>query len=235
MSDRDKEQLPFDSTDASEQALWAQLKDLPRDEPTPHLRLGFYRALDHASSETWLGALRRKLGFENNIGWVTAAACGVFGFVLAGQLTNTDGTGPDRLASLEENVALLNRELILDRLQDANAGTRLRGVFDARASVADERIVEALLLRAAGDRVSSVRTAAIDVLGENLTASGVSGELMSLLEQSESPTVQLALVDAVLRNGSREQIDRLMELVRQDRLHPDLANHVQNSLGSETV
>lgn len=234
MSDRNKSSLPFEGGDAEEQALWSALDELPVESPPASLRRDFYRALDHASNESWWVRLGGLLGFGSNTGWLTAAACLLAGFGIAGLLDDQGSGGEDvRLAMLEENVATLNRQLILDRLLDADAGVRLKGVFDARNAVEDEEIVRALLQRASADRVPSVRSAAIDILGARLPAAGVGDELMRLLEHTESPTVQLALVDMLLRNGSRSQLDQLLALAREDRLHPDIARHVTNSLGSE--
>ena len=234
MSDRNRSNLPFDSDDPAEQELWAALRDLPGEAPSADLRRSFYKSLDDASSETLADKVRGWLGFGSNAGWVTAAACVLIGFGLAGGLDSGSTGDPERLAMLEENVALLNRELILDRLEDPNAGTRLKGVFDASAAAAnDEQVMRALLLRATDDRVPSIRTAAIDALGPSLSRAGIGEELMQLLEETESPTVQLALIDLVLRNGTRDQLDQLLELAKDNRLHPDLVRHVMNALGSE--
>ncbi len=101
-------------------------------------------------------------------GWVTATACVLIGFGAA-QLTNQSTGDQDRLVALEQNIDVLNRELILDRLQDEAAGTRLAGVYDARYVVRDDvQIAHALLQRATTDRSSSVRSAAIDALGPQL-------------------------------------------------------------------
>jgi len=238
MSDRNRSNLPFESNDPAEQQLWSELRDLPGEAPSEDLRRGFYNALDDASSETWSDTLRGWLGIGSNAGWATAAACALIGFGVAGGFQGESGSTvePQRLLLLEENVALLNRELILDRLEDAKAGTRLKGVFDARnAAVSDEQVARALLSIATEDRVPSIRAAAIDVLGPNLTAAGVGDVLMQLLEQTQSPTVQLALIDMVLRNGTGVQLDQLLEMARSGRLHQDLRRHVINSLGSETA
>ena len=154
-----------------------------------------------------------------------------------GQMLNGPGDAdPMRLAALEENVALLNRELILDRLQHATAGKRLRGVIDAASVVQDDiEIARALLLRATEDRVQSVRSAAIDALGPRLASAAVGDELVNLLENAESPLVQLALVDLVLRNGTEKQLEYLLQLAEKGRLHPDLIRHVKNSLGRKSV
>jgi len=234
MSDRHESDLPFESSDTSEQALWAALQGLPEHAPSPELRRGFYRALEEASGTPWWARLGAMLGFGSSRGWLSAAASLALGFGLALSLNGGEGSSDgDRLATLEASVAILNRELILDRLVDANAGTRLKGVFDARTASEDEQIVRALLQRAAQDRVPSVRTAAIEVLSAKLPATGVGDELMQLLDAPQSPTVQLALVDMVLRNGNREELDRLLQRARAGRLHPDIIQYLEASLGSE--
>lgn len=236
MSDRKVSELPFDSDDPQEQRLWTALADLPRREPSPELRRSFYRALEHVGAATMSGRLRSWLGFSGNAGWITAAVCLLIG-VGTGQLAGRPAPGAgDRLALLERNVALLNRELILDRLEAPSATKRLRGVIDAVGIVEqDAEIARALLVRASEDRVASIRTAAIDALAPQLATPSVGEELMILLEDARSPLVQLALVDLVLRNGTEDQLDRLLRLANEGRLHPDLVQHVRNSLGSQNI
>ena len=236
MSERKTFNLPFDSEDPAEQKLWAMLEEMPRETPSSEMRRSFYRALDHANVTSWAARLQGWLGINSSAGWLTAAACVLVGVGLGQAFHKTDSVERNRLELLEQNVALLNRELILDRMQDATAGQRLRGVIDASSVVKDDaEIARALLLRATQDCVYSVRTAAIDTLGPRLRSTAVGNELMNLLETAESPLVQLALVDLVLRNGSGRQLERLRQLANAGRLHPDLVKHVTNSLGSETI
>jgi len=236
MPDPNKPSLPFESSEAAEQQLWQALGDLPRAEPPASLRRTFYEELEKTGTRTRGARIRAWLGLSGNSGWITAAACLLIGFGAAQLVVKKDGVEPARLAALEENIALLNRQLVLDRLQNDAAGTRLLGVYDAGALVAkDDQITQALLVRATKDPSLSVRSAAIDALGSQLNSKAVGGELMSLLESAESPIVQLALVDLVLRNGNRQQLNELLRLANENRLYPDLVRHVQKSLGSTSI
>lgn len=237
MSDRKNPSLPFESSDDAEQKIWQELGNLPLAEPPADLRRSFYNELEKAGSLTWGGRIRSWLGLSNNAGWVTATACLLIGFGAA-QLATEQGNDvePDRLVALEQNIALLNRELVLDRLQDDAPGTRLLGVHAASNLVQDDaEITQALLVRASEDRSQSVRSAAIDALGPQLNSTQVGDELMSLLESASSPIVQLALTDLVLRNGNQAQLDHLLYLANEERLHPDLIRHVKKALRSETI
>jgi len=236
MSERNKPSLPFESSEPAEQALWQALADLPQAEPPARLRRGFYDELEKADSRNLSARIRAWLGLSGKAGWVTAAACLLVGFAVARIGVAPDTSASDRLAALEQNIAQLNRELVLDRLQDDDPGTRLLGVYDAGGLAQhDDVIAQALLVRASQDSSKSVRSAAIDALGPQLGSAKVGDELMSLLENAESPIVQLALTDMVLRNGNRQQLDELLRLANENRLHPDLVRHVKKSLGSETI
>jgi len=236
MSEENEFNLPFESEDAEELKLWSALEDLPREAPSADMRRSFYRELERATSSHWSERIRDWLGFSGNMGWVTATACVLIGISMGQILGESGDAEPARLQALEESVALLNRELILDRLQDSVAGKRLRGVIDAESVVQDDiEVARALLVRATEDSVQSVRYAAIDALGPSLGSASIGIEVMSLLESAESPLVQLALVDLVLRNGSNSQLEYLLQLADTGRLHPDLIKHVNKSLGRESV
>ena len=235
MNSKTPNNLPFESTDSSEAALWEALKDLPAGEPSPHLRRRFYDQLHEASVDHWTTRVSRWLGMNSGGGWVTVAACLMVGFGVAQIIDQAPAESP-RLEVLEQNLAHLQRELILDRLQDDSPGTRLRGVVDAsRVASADPVVTQALLDRATQDSSSSVRSAAIDALGSPMEAGQVGSEVMQLMENAESPIVQLALVDLVLRHGNTAQIEQLQELAEEERLHPDLVRHVNNALRRQSI
>jgi hypothetical protein len=235
MSDKKHTKLPFDGESKTEAALWDALGELPDAEPSPGLRQNFYHELEKASRPRFQDRVRDLLGFSSNAGWLTVAASVLVGLG-AGALLEKPADDGLRLAALEENVSMLNRSLILDRLENDTASKRLRGVMDA-AFIAggDTEIADALLLRATNDPVPSVRSAAIGALGTQLATPAVGKRLMDLLQQAESPLVQLALVDLVLRNGSERQINQLEHLADDGLLHPDIARHVATSLKRDLV
>jgi HEAT repeat protein len=236
MADKKVSNLPLEFDDESGRELWDALGEIEREQPSPSLRRSFHEKLEHASQGIWLDRLRASLGLRSNAGWLTATACVLVGIGVGHLTSKVEDSDGDRLAALEQNITELNRRLILDRLEDQAPGTRLRGVMDAASYAGDDvEIANALLVRATQDRVSSVRSAAIDALGASTSVSAVGEQVMDLLQKAESPIVQLALVDLVLRYGNEEQIDQLLTLAGMDRLHPDLARHVIASVQGDTA
>lgn len=234
MSEKMRSGVPFASDDAGEQQLWEELQHLERPEPPPRVRRRFYDELDKRKPvRGWRGWF----GLTGATGFATAASCLAIGLAI-GLSFNAPSPGVDQaeFTQLQEQVAVLNRNLILDRLESASASKRLLGVIEAvPLAERDAEVARALLTRAIEDRVYSVRSAAIDAIGPQLSSPQVGDELMASLEESESPLVQLALVDLVLRHGTAEQLDRLLELTDEGRLHPDVVQHVKSSVQRNPV
>lgn len=235
MSDPRKPGVPFASDDSEEQQLWQSLQDVPQAEPPPRLRRKFYDELDKVSRQTRLDRWRQWFGLAGARGFATAAACVVVG-VSVGTAWDPGAVEHEDLTDLQQQVAQLNRNLILDRLASDSPNKRLLGVIDAaRVAADDSEIAHALLTRAVDDRVYSVRAAAIDAIGPQLNTSAMGDDLMALLTKTESPIVQLALVDLVLRHGNAQQIEQLLQLTERGALHPDLAQHVKSAMGRKPV
>lgn len=230
MSEKHRTGVPFDGDDATQRQLWESLQDLPQPEPAPRMRRKFYEELDRRGPQARSASWREWFGLDGARGLATALGCAIAGLAV-GMLLRSAEVERTELADLQAQVTELNRNLILDRLENVSASKRLLGVLDA-AGVAqhDAEITRALLTRAVDDRVYSVRAAAIDAIGSSLSTPAVGHELMGLLEKSESPIVQLALVDLILRHGSAQQIEELLQLSERGVLHPELQQYVKSAV-----
>jgi hypothetical protein len=234
MSEKHRNGVPFESEDAGEQQLWRDLEQLPQEAPSPRLRRRFYDELEHADRR--LHRRRRWLGWITAPGLAAAIGCLFVGVTIGLLLRNSSAPQRAELTQLQQQVAMLNRNLVLDRLENDSASKRLLGVMEASdLAEHDPEIRRALLERAVDDRVHSVRSAAIDALGPRLGTPAVGDELMASLEKAESPLVQLALADLVLRYGNPTQLEQLLRLSERGLLHPDVAKHVKSSVSRNRV
>jgi hypothetical protein len=235
MSDKRKSGVPFESEDAGEQQLWSELENLPQDAaPSQRLRRSFYEELEHADRR--MHQRRRWLSLITAPGLAAALGCVIIGVMLGLLLRSSPAPEHTELAQLQQQVAILNRNLVLDRLDNDSASKRLLGVMEASDLAGrDPEVMRALLERAVDDRVHSVRTAAIDAIGPRVGTPAVGDELMASLEKAESPLVQLALADLVLRYGNPQQLEQLLKLSEHGRLHPDVAQHVKSSVSRNRV
>jgi hypothetical protein len=234
MSDKRKSGVPFESDDAAEQQLWSNLENLPQEVPTQRLRRRFYDELEQADRR--LHRRRRWLGWITAPGLAAAAACLFVGLMVGLLLRSPSGASHVEVAQLQQQVAILNRNLVLDRLENDSASKRLLGVIEASdLAEHDSEVRRALLERAVDDRVHSVRSAAIDAIGPRVGSPTVGDELMASLTKAESPLVQLALADLVLRYGNPQQMEQLLRLGERGALHPDVAKHIKSSVSRNRV
>jgi hypothetical protein len=234
MSETHRNGVPFESEDAGEQQLWRDLEQLPQEAPSPRLRRRFYDELEHADRR--LHRRRRWLGWITAPGLAAAIGCLFVGVTIGLLMRNSSAPQRAELTQLQQQVAMLNRNLVLDRLENDSASKRLLGVMEASdLAEHDPEIRRALLERAVDDRVHSVRSAAIDALGPRLGTPAVGDELMASLEKAESPLVQFALADLVLRYGNPTQLEQLLRLSERGLLHPDVAKHVKSSVSRNRV
>ena len=236
MSEKQSPGVRFVSEDEQEQQLWNELQKLPQAEPPARLRTRVYGEIDRIGRSTRLDRWRGWFGLQGNHGLLTALGCIVIGVFIGLASSTTESVDRSELSVLQQQVTALNRNLILDRLESDSPSKRLRGVLDAaNMAEGDTEIARALLSRAIDDRVYSVRAAAIDAIGPQLGTPDVGDELMGLLEKSESPIVQLALVDLVLRHGNPQQVDQLVSLSEHGALHPELVEYVKSAIRRKQV
>jgi hypothetical protein len=234
MSDKRKSGVPFESEDPAEQQLWSELENLPQEAPSQNLRRRFYDELEHADRRLY--RRRRWLGWITAPGMAAALGCLFVGVMIGLLLRSPPAANHAEFAQLQQQVAILNRNLVLDRLENDSASKRLLGVIEASALAEhDPEVRRALLERAVDDRVHSVRSAAIDAIGPRVGSPAVGDELMASLQKAESPLVQLALADMVLRYGNPMQMEQLLQLSERGRLHPDVAQHVKASVSRNRV
>lgn len=234
MSEKHKGGVPFESDDAGEQQLWRDLEGLPQEAPSQRLRRRFYDELEHADRR--LHRRRRWLSLLSAPALAAAMGCVFVGVMVGLLLKSPPAPQHAELAQLQQQVAILNRNLVLDRLENDSASKRLLGVIEASDLAGhDPEITRALLERATDDRVHSVRSAAIDAIGPRLGTPSVGDELMASLEKAQSPLVQLALADLVLRYGNPKQLEQLLQLSERGQLHPDVAKHVKSSVSRSRV
>jgi len=234
--DYKKPGVEFTGSTPEEEQLWEQLQGIPQAEPSRLLRQGFYRALDKASKPAWTDHVRQLLGLSGTPGLITAFASLFIGLAAGLMLNTSPAVDTQEFSALQQQVSTLHRNLVMDRLNSASANTRLLGVVDATGlAEQDTEIAHALLKVARDDTVYSVRSAAIEALGSQLASADVGYELMALFEQNQSPLVQLALVDLVLRYGNPMQLERLRELSRSEMLTPELTEYVQSAIGGQSA
>jgi hypothetical protein len=208
--------------DPIEQQLWDDLGQLPEHQPSERLRREFYQRLSEAAKPRfdWWSWLRHPA--------VPAFAMLIIGLAVGMQINPAGEPVAERqLSELQAQVSALNITVALNLMQKDAAGDRLKGIDLAATLPGDDpRLTDALLTRVSQDSSQSVRTAAVDALGSRLQTPGVAEEIQRMMLGAESPLVQLALAELVMRWGKGEQQRQVIQAAEAGELLPEVSEYL---------
>ncbi len=227
MSDRIDDDTALQAEDGNN--AWQKLGQLSQAEPDAKLR---HRVLNdihaHNTKRNWLAALLPTRPPQ----WAGFAASALIGLAIGAFSSMSDPDLDNRMAQLEMQLGNVNQQLLMSRLTATAPGERLAAALQAaNLEQRDPAIAAALVQRAAIDTVPSVRSAAIGALGEEINDTSISMQLMAVLEENDSPIVQLAIIDLILRHGNAELLDSLEKRWRAGGIHPSLSSYLEDTMG----
>ncbi|MBI2689736.1 MAG: HEAT repeat domain-containing protein [Acidobacteria bacterium] len=203
-------------------ALWNKLGELPVEEPSITLQTQFERRLaarPAASNWRWMAA-------------AAAVAVGLFSF-FAGRYTAPKPADGD-IATLRHEVRNLREVVALSLLDQQSASERLRGIrYSAALEGTDPEVVDALSRTLRSDPSVDVRLAAADALRRYPMSASVGDSAWQLLEQDDSPLVQIAVIDLLASRKDPAIRARLEKLRDRAGLDNNVRDYLQALLSNQ--
>lgn len=235
MSDQIDKDLELAALSDQANQRWDALGKLATPEPSLDLqRRVMAAAHEQNERQSWLARGLRWWRQPQVLG-AMAASC-LVGILLGSLLAPPKEGVDDRVAQLESQMDQLGRELLVNRISAASSTERLGAVIEAANVVGTDPVMTKALLRSAvNDPVASIRAAAVAGLGSRISEPGVGDELLLLLEQYDSPTVQLSIIDVVLRYGDDGLIAALVKQASDGTLQEPLNEYVMQSVRGTSI
>ena len=139
--------------------------------------------------------------------------------------------GQQQLAALTAQVGEMRQLMLLALIDNPSATERLRAVgYTKELAGPDARVVAALLSTLGHDPNVNVRLATLEALAPLADDPAVRLGLVRALPQQESPLVQLALADALVRLGERRSLAPLRALLKQANLDGAVRSKIEQSI-----
>jgi hypothetical protein len=227
---------------AAMKELWDDLGGIETPEPSVNVKVRFYAMLD-----TYTASVAEKRGFWDKVsdGWnrlwqlqprwpiayslivvLISFACGYWIFS-SGRSSKQD----QQLEALTSQVHELRQTMMLALLENPSASERMRGVsYTSEIKHADKQVISALLATLNNDPNVNVRLSTLDALTHLANHPEVrTGLIQSILEQ-DSPLMQSAIADVMLKLQEKRSVGSLKELLKQK----DLDNGVREKI-KETI
>ncbi|WP_375446565.1 zf-HC2 domain-containing protein [uncultured Fibrella sp.] len=218
---------------ATSRQLWQQLGNVPTLTPSPQVRTQFYTMLNqfeadekeaHSGTLTskwsarlvWLKAqFSPKLAMRLAYSILLLGAGILVGFWAQRQRT-PEVAYQQRVDTLTAQVQEMRQMMMLSLLENPSATERLRAVsYTKEIDDADAHVIDALLMTLNNDPNVNVRLVTLEALADMATDARVREGLVQSLTRQESPLVQVALADVMVKLQEKRSLKPLRQLLKQ--------------------
>jgi hypothetical protein len=218
-------------------ALWNDLAQLPEPKPSPALRAQFYQKLNKLNREGAAASIvapvkAKRFNFSNwHFGVLPQLAAGLAIFALGvyfGRDVLDNRAHVDEMAQMRSQVQGLREVVALSLLERQSASSRLEGVnWSSQVDKPNGELLNALFTTLNGDSNVNVRLSSVDALEKFTGNANVAKELIDSLQRQDSPLVQIALIDTLVRIRNRAAADELEKLKTDKKTDPSVRKRAQ--------
>lgn len=226
------------------QQLWDMMGTIETPEPSANLKVKFDAMLSTYKQEV----AEQKPGFLHSLKdsfarlwqmqpqWPMAYNLVILVIGLGGGYLLMRGNGggstqDKQMAALNKEVHELKQTMMLSLLENPSASERIRGVsYTPEIKHADKEVIDALLATLNNDPNVNVRLSTLDALALLANHPEVRQGLIGSISQQDSPLMQSAIADLMLKLQEKRSVKQFKELLKQK----DLDNGVRSKI-SQTI
>lgn len=228
---------------AAMKEVWDMMSEMETPEPSAHMKVKFQAMLDtykdsvqEQKEEIW-GSLRRHLQnmWQVQPKWTMAYSLVIVLIgIAAGYLLFYSSKGSrqeQQLQALTSQVHELKQTMMLALLENPSASERIRGVsYTSEIKHADKEVIDALLATLNNDPNVNVRLSTLEALSHLASHPEVRQGLIQSIARQDSPIIQLAIADLMLKLQEKGSINSLKELLKQKDLNPGVRDKIKQTI-----
>jgi hypothetical protein len=145
--------------------------------------------------------------------------------------TGNGASEKQQLKALADQVHEMREMVMLALLENPSASERIRGVsYTNEISTINKNVLDALLSTLNNDPNSNVRLVTLDALTRYANIPAVRRGLVESILQQDSPLVQAAMADVMVRLQEKKAVQPLKELLQQKDLNEMVRTKIQQTL-----
>lgn len=223
--------------------VWQMMSAVETPEPSNHMRVKFQAMLDtyKDSVESQKQGIWRNFSDKNNNIWSWQPKWNLaisLVIVLIGfgggywMFYNSKGGKQDQqLQALTAQVHELKQTMMLALLENPSASERIRAVsYSSEIKHADKEVTDALLATLNNDPNVNVRLSTLDALSHLANHPQVREGLIKSIAQQDSPVMQLAIADVMLKLQEKRSVNSFKELLKQKDLNPGVRDRIKQTI-----
>lgn len=223
--------------------VWDMMAEIETPEPSSHMRIKFQAMLDTYKESVedvkpgvW-SSLREQFGkiWQLQTRWplVYSLVIVLLGFGLGFWLFSSGkgGEQEQQLKALSSQIHELKQTMMLALLENPSASERIRGVsYTSEIKHADKEVVDALLATLNNDPNVNVRLSTLDALSHLANHPEVREGLIRSIERQDSPVMQLAIADVMLKLQEKRSVKSFKDLLKQKDLNPGVRDKIKQTI-----
>ncbi len=223
--------------------IWMMMGELPVPAPSESLRTGFHEMLskfkkeEGESKEKALGSQGKVIESRLFRPWTQYAAAIILLMVGvgAGYLMNHSvaPTYADnkKIDSLAAEMSSMKQMMMLSLLENPSASERIRAVgYTDQMSTVNNKVVDALLTTLNQDPNINVRLITLDALAKLSKSPIVREGLVQSITKQESPLVQSAIADLMVKLQEKKSVKPLQKLLQKKDLNEMVKTKIEESI-----
>jgi hypothetical protein len=209
-------------------AFWNHLDIVKPAEPSPKMQANFTAMLTEFKQENE-PKITIKIG--NWQRWAVAATILVVG-VLGGMFFQKSIQNPKTdVAALSDEVHELKEMMMLTMLENPTATERMKAVsYTQELPKVNDKVLEALFTTLNTDSNENVRLVTLDALVELAANPKVREGLVASLLIQESPLMQVALADAMVKLQEKKSVKSFKKLLENQQLNSGVKQKLEQSV-----
>lgn len=225
------------------QKVWFLMGELEQPEPSANMHAGFKSALADYRKElsesknpsgNWIDKLREFLSIQvqPRLAYsILLIAIGLLGGYFLRQPQQQAVAYNQQIDSLSSQISEMKQVLMFSLLQDPSASQRIRAVsYTEEITNVDVKVIDALLTTLNEDPNVNVRLATLEALTRLADNPRVREGLVHSIEQQDSPIMQLAIADIMVKLQEKRSVKSLQRLLNKKDINEKVKLNIEKSI-----
>jgi hypothetical protein len=225
----------------AEQRIWNLMNEVTAPQPSADMPVRFQAML-----EEYKGAQQQKVnpvsGFIEKLRQLWTLQPGMqlaYTIVLIvvslgiGFMINRPATASnnDEMIALKGDIKEMKKMMMLSLLENPSASERIRGVsYTSEIKSGNKEVIEALLSTLNTDPNVNVRLVTLEALTQYSDDAAVRTGLVQSIVQQDSPIMQAALADVMLKLKDKRSVKSFQKLLQQKDLDHSIRNKIEQTI-----
>lgn len=230
--------------DDIEKQLWEDLGQIETPTPSPEMKTRFHAMLDTFKAEEeekkerfyikFIEQFKQVFTYKPAYNWAYAVVILALGGLIGFYAKTNDNqivASKNEIEKLSSEVQDMKQMMMLTMLKNPTATERLKAVsYTQELNTVDDKIIDALLTTLNSDHDPNVRLVTVEALVELADNPKVrKGLVLSLLKQ-DSPLVQVALADAMVRLQEKSSVKQFKKLLQKENLNDAVKGKIEHTI-----